>query len=247
MRLARALRRKFGIAAPRLAVRTHVAWHWRWLLLAVSLAIGLSLAGSIYDVGLRFAGFERGEANQELARLGEQLMQLRNEVAAQRAAATGAERQLRIERATQNDLAQHVRTLQDENARLKEDLSFFRSLMSAAGQEGELSIHRFKVEHDALPGEYRYRLLLLQSGQREREFRGSVQLLVSLMANGKRTLLTVPAEDAPTQLRVNFKYYQRVEGSFQVAPGSAVKSVQVRIFEHGAAQPKLVQAVVVPS
>lgn len=247
MRLARALRRKFGIAAPRLAVRTHVAWQWRWLLLAVALAIGLSLAGRIYDVGLQFAGFERGEANQELARLTEQVAQLRSEVAKQRAAVTAGERQLQIERVTQNDLAQHVRTLQDENARLKEDLGFFRSLMSAAGKEGGLSIYRFTVERDALPGEYRYRLLLLQSGQREREFRGSVQLLVNLLANGKRTVLTVPAAGAADQLRVNFKYYQRVEGLFQVAPGSAVKSVQVRIFEHGAAQPKLVQAIAVPS
>jgi hypothetical protein len=247
MRLVRALRRKFGIAAPRLAVRTHVAWHWRWLLLATALAIGLSLAGRIYDVGLQFAGFERGEANQELARLAEQVAQLRSDAATQRAAVTAGERQLQIERVTQNDLAQHVRTLQDENARLKEDLGFFRSLMSAAGKEGGLSIYRFKVERDALPGEYRYRLLLLQSGQREREFRGSVQLLVNLLADGRRTVLTVPAAGAADQLRVNFKYYQRVEGLFQVAPGSAVKSVQVRIFEHGAAQPRLVQAIAVPS
>ena len=26
----RALRRRFGIAAPRVAVTTHVAWYWRW-------------------------------------------------------------------------------------------------------------------------------------------------------------------------------------------------------------------------
>jgi len=29
--LFRSLRRKFGIAAPRVSVQTHVAWYWRWL------------------------------------------------------------------------------------------------------------------------------------------------------------------------------------------------------------------------
>lgn len=245
MKLARALRRTFGIAAPRLAVRTHVAWHWRGLLLIVSLAIGLSMASRIYDVGLSFAGFERGAADQEKARLGAQVSQLRAENATLRAAVTAGERQSQIERVTQEDLAKHVRTLQDDNARLKEDLSFFRSMIAVAGKESGLSIYRFKVERGALPGEYRYRLLLLQPGQRERDFQGKVQLLVTVWQDNKRTVLTFPEVGESPQLGLSFKYYQRIEGAFQVAPGAVVKSVQVKVFERGAAQPRLVQAIAV--
>ena len=42
-------------------------------------------------------------------------------------------------------------------------------------------------------------------------------------------------------LNLNFKYYQRIEGSFQVAPESVVKSMDVRVFENGTASPKITQ------
>ena len=49
------------------------------------------------------------------------------------------------------------------------------------------------------------------------------------------------AEDAAFQL--NFKYYQRVEHSFQLPPDTSVDSIQVRIYERGASEPKIQQNV----
>ena len=39
---------------------------------------------------------------------------------------------------------------------------------------------------DALPGEYRYRLLLTQSGQRSKDFQGSLQFVVNLQQDNKK-------------------------------------------------------------
>jgi hypothetical protein len=39
--------------------------------------------------------------------------------------------------------------------------------------------------------------------------------------------------------------HQRIDGAFKVAPGSEVKSVQVRVFEGGKPQPKVMQTVAV--
>ena len=61
------LRRRFGIAAPRVAVRSEVAWYLRWLGLIVVLACSAALAAWMYDAGRRFAGFDRSEVEQELA------------------------------------------------------------------------------------------------------------------------------------------------------------------------------------
>jgi hypothetical protein len=158
---------------------------------------------------------------------------------------TQSERKMQIEEATQNDLAKTIKTLQDENAQLKEDLGFFRKLMSPDKSSGDLSLYRFQVENSVLPGEYRYRMLLLQGGQREREFQGKLQLLINVVQEGKKQVLAFPAsKDAGAQAyNVNFKFYQRLEGTFRVGPDAQVKSVQVRIFENGAAQPKLMQTV----
>ncbi|HWN29791.1 MAG TPA: DUF6776 family protein, partial [Burkholderiales bacterium] len=121
---------------------------------------------------------------------------------------------------------------------------FFQSLLSAGSKEA-VSIYRFNVEPDTLPGEYRFRLLLLQMGPRQKEFHGKLQFLVDVMQNGQKSVMTIPKENASDldEYNVNFKYYQRVEGSFRVEPGAVANSVQVRVFENGASEARLMQTV----
>ena len=244
MRLNRRLKHRFGIAAAPLSVRRHVAWYWRLPLMAILLAGGMALSWRFYDAGTHFSGLERGVTVDELQRLREKLGSLERENVSLRSDGAQSERKMQIEQATQNDLAKTVKTLQDENAQLKEDLTFFRKQMSSDKSDGDLSIYRFKVEN-TMPGEYRYRLLLLQGGQREREFQGKVQFLVSYTQGGEKLVMTLPStkEAEARAYNLNFKYYQRLEGVFHTEPNAQVKKVQIRVFESGAAQPKLMQAV----
>ena len=41
--------------------------------------------------------------------------------------------------------------------------------------------------------------------------------------------------------KLDFRFYQRVEGTFRVAAGTVVKSMQVRVFENGSKEAKLTQ------
>ena len=61
------LRQRFGIAAPKVAVRTQVPWYLRWLGLALLLAFSAAVAAWMYDAGRRFAGFDRSEVAAYLA------------------------------------------------------------------------------------------------------------------------------------------------------------------------------------
>src|SRR3990167_8253458 len=60
------LRQRFGIAAPRVAVRGQIPWYWRWLGIALLLVAAMLLAAWIYDAGGRFAGFDRSEITGQL-------------------------------------------------------------------------------------------------------------------------------------------------------------------------------------
>ncbi|HUW50233.1 MAG TPA: DUF6776 family protein [Sulfuricella sp.] len=244
MKLRCALKRYFGIAASPLTVRRHVAWYWRLPLFAILLAGMAILSWWFYDAGMRFAGFERGVTVEELQRLRAKVGVLERENASLRSDGAQSERKMQIEQITQKDLVKNVKTLQDENAQLKEDLVFFRKQMSPDKNAGELSIYRFKVEN-TMPGEYRYRLLLLQGGQREREFQGRVELLVNFSQEGEKTVMTIPSSKGADARAYNlsFKYYQRLEGTFHMEPKAVVKNVQIRVFENGSAQPKLMQSV----
>ena len=245
------LQRKFGISAAHLAVRPHVPWYVRW---AITLPFIMAAGGLVwwaYDSGLEFAGFHRGQAEQELAGLHAQVANLRGENAQLASQAASFERQAQIERAANLETARQLQGVNEENLRLKEDLTLFQNLTLSGTREGELSIQQLKVERDALPGEYRYRLLLVQGGkQRAKAFLGNLQLLVNVQHNGERSVVVFPpenstpgsaAENAAYQL--NFKYYQRIERSFHLPDAVSVKSVQVRIYERGTSEPKAKQIV----
>ena len=243
--LIRTLQRKFGISAPRVAVRTHIAWYWRWLGYVALGAFVFGVGWTTYDYGMELAGFRQSEAARALARLNEEIRQREAGIMELRSQVAAAERQMQIERATYGDLAKQVKLLAEENAVLREDLGFFQSLMAAGGKEGALSINRFRVQPEALPGEYRYRLLLVQNGQRVKEFQGTLQFVLNLEQGDRKFALTLPQEgEANTkEYQVSFKFFQRVEGTFKVAPGAVVKSLQIRVFENGSNAPKLSQSV----
>ena len=235
----------FGISAPHMAVRAAMPWYLRWLGLIVLALVVLLLARATYDFGKKFAGFDQSEADREVQRLGEINAKIRQEIAGIRGELALSERQLHMERATHTDLIKQMKTLTAENAELKEDLAFFQTLMPSGGKDGGVAVNRFLVQNDVLPGEYRYRLLLTQTGQRNKDFQGTLQFVVNLQQQDKKVVLTLPAEgdQADKAFKVNFRFYQRVEGTFRIDADAVVKSMQVRVFENGSKEPKLTQAV----
>ncbi len=196
---------------------------------------------------MELAGFRQGEAARVLDRLRSEIRSREAELAGLRSQLVAAERQMQIERATYGDLAKQVKTLSEENAALREDLAYFQSLMAAGGKEGSVSINRFRVQPEALPGEYRYRLLLVQSGQRVKDFQGTLQFVLNLEQGDKKYVLTLPREEERNarDYQISFKFFQRVEGTFKVAPDAVVRSLQVRVFENGTVAPKLSQTVTI--
>jgi hypothetical protein len=241
------LRRRFGIAAPKVSVRTHVPWYLRWLGLAVLLAFSAALAAWMYDAGRRYAGFDRSEVEQELSAARGELGKIREEFERLRAIANAADSKVSIERTAQQKLAQQARALEQDNARLREELAIFESMLSSdTASAAPLSVLRFKVEPDMLPGEFHYRVLLLASGPRRgREFQGRLELVVSLTEGGRGAMIVFPGEghaDSAT-FRLAFKHFQRVDGTFRVDPKAKVESVQVRVYETGSAEPKATRSV----
>jgi len=243
--LLKKFRQRFGISARRMTVKTHVAWYWRMLGLVAVLSCSFALAAWIYDAGRRFAGFDRGEAELELSQLRESAGRMAQEAAELRASVHASESKLQIERSAQTQLGQQVKALEDENARLKEDLAFFENLIPSENRDNSLLINRFRAEPGALPGEYRYRLLLL-GGRRDKLFQGNLQLLVTLQQDGKDAIIALPEEGEAQAYKISFKYFQRIEGTFRVNPGARVKMVQVRVFEIGSAQVRATQSFKLP-
>jgi hypothetical protein len=237
-------RRRFGIAAPRVMVRTQWPWYLRWLLLGMLLAASAALAMWIYDAGRRFAGFDRDETQLELAALQRKLKSAQDELGRLRAIANASESKIAMERAAQQDLTRQVRGLGADNARLREELAVFESTLSVdPAKAPPLSIKRFRVEPELRPGEYRYHLLLMALGARRDDYRGRFELTVSLTKDGRDAMITLPRANTSEaqEFSLSFKHFQRVQGTFRVDPAARVNSVQLRVYENGVSQERATQ------
>ncbi|HVY06030.1 MAG TPA: DUF6776 family protein [Burkholderiales bacterium] len=247
MTFIKSIKRRFGIAAPRVAIHTHVPWYWRGLSIAAFAGAVLGGGWLTYDLGRQYAGFDNSEAQREKGRLQDLNWSLHDENASLRREVASAERQLQIELATHGNLSTQIHNLMEENALLKEDLAFFQTLMASGGEAGGISINRFRIQPDALPNEYRYRLLIAQSKQRVKDFRGRLQFIVDLEIAGKSEVISFPKEGETSQAyNLAFKFYQRVEGTFLVPPGAVLKKVQVRVLEAGNPTPVSTQSLNLP-
>ena len=226
-------------------------WYVRWAIAFPFVFAASALVWWAYNSGLEFAGFHRAQAEQEISGLRSQVSTLISENAELASRVASYERQAQIEVAANLETAKQLHGVNEENLRLKEDLTLFQNLTVSGTREGELSIQHFKIENDTLPGEYRYRLLLVQGGQqRAKPFLGNLQLLVNVLHNGERSVVVFPhesttLENAPADAtyQLNFKYYLRIQRSFQLPEDVSVESIEVRIFERGSSEPKIKQSV----
>lgn len=232
----RRLRGRFGISAPRVAIRTHLPWYWRALSIVVLSGVSLALAAWIYDAGQRFAGFHQGASEHEIAEMRERLAKLESELEGARKVANSSESRLRIESTSQERLTSQIRALEEENIRLQADLATFESL--AGGQIGSagLAISRLEIVPGG-GGQYRYRLLLAHTGdKKDKEFKGMIQFLATVQQGKETVMIQFPAtgDPAASQYQVHFRYFRRLEGTFSLAAEDRVLRVEARLLQDGA-------------
>ena len=237
------LRQRFGISAPKVAIRTHVAWYWRALAMIGVLSISLAIAAWIYDAGRRIAGFDSHESVREIQALRNYVMEVDDELTRLRSLAGAGESSLQIERATQMQLSSQVKSLEIENAALKQDLAFFEELMPSAdlGEEVGVKIDRLRIAQEGSSGEFRYRMLVVNNGGRKaKAISGTLQLLVKVQLAGKDVMITVPSAKESNQQRFQFeiKHFHRLEGVFSVPAEAVIKNVEARLLQDGVIRAK---------
>jgi hypothetical protein len=224
--------RSLSVSGPRVAVRPQLPLFLRLLIATATLA-------SAFAAGFLARGVSSEPADvapaEDIAELRTQLTQAIADRDREAAAAANWESRLAVERAAQEQVATQMKALADENARIREDLAFFESLLPTAPNAKGVVIRSFRLQPDGDGSVLRYRLLVQQSGRPERDFVGNVNLTVNFEHEGRHEALHLPdpAVPATSPATLSFRHYQRVEGSFSVPAGAIVRSVLVRIDSNG--------------
>lgn len=238
------LRRRFGVAAPKLSVKTQWSWRMKATIGALILAAFGWLYYSGFDAGRLFAGFNVGKIEEERTKMIAELATLREENERLRKERIDLANTAQMAEGAKDVLSKQVLSLQAENTRLKEETSFFEKLIgSAAGGKNGLAIQRLQAERETADS-YRFRALVVQ-GTNDSQFKGRMQIQAQLVGdNNRRITVNLPEEQTDLQpvLALDFKTYQRVEGTFKVPPGAQLKTLNVRVLQGSAKEPRAQQS-----
>ncbi|GJL71632.1 MAG: hypothetical protein NMNS01_08310 [Nitrosomonas sp.] len=239
------MQNKLGILAKRVVVRPHVPWYYRLLIAATCISLLVALSWLMYNAGKKSVIPSKEIIfDAESYRSYDSSTCLQKEKRELCTQTAGLVRQLQINSTLHENLAEQVKTLGEENGQLKEELVFFQHLMSDNNSTNPgVSIHRFEVKQGENPGEYRYTLILVQGGQRPKGFKGNLKFLVTLRQNENKKTVPLTNRSATEFFAVNFKFYQRVEESFQVPADAIVESLQVQLFGKDKTKANLTQTV----
>jgi hypothetical protein len=235
----RKLRQTFGISAPRMTVRTHLSWRWKIpaLLALVGLVGGMWWWG--FDFGQFLGGFNRSAVAEKQAQLETDLAQARSENARLRVKTSELESDLNIARGAQATLSKQALELQSENTQIKEELAFLQNLVSDNSKQGTILIQRLTAERER-DDAYHYSLLIVRGGKPVDDFSGQLTLEASILSDGRPAVIALPDDqpDAAAALKLKFKYYQRIEGTLRIPPGSQLRALQAKVMETGQPTPK---------
>ena len=224
-RRLRNVKRHFGIAAPRVVVRTQFPRRWLWFAAVLVAALVLVLLWLAVELVRSRAGGE------EFERLRQAVVQQQDELSLLRSTAGTGQNAVSIERAAQQKLLLRVAALEQENSQLKEDLLLFERLVPAAGEDGAVRVESFRLQHEG-DGRFRYRILLAYQGGRQLpEFKGRLQLTVAFTHAGKPQQLVLPEKAGDAEYQLELRNFRRREGGFKLPDGAVVTAAEVRVLQ----------------
>ena len=213
-------------------VRSAFPWPIRWALVAVTIGFCSAIGLWAFVFGRESAGIEGG-TQAELVRLRERVTALDAELAQTRvqrdeaqSVANTANTLITTEKVSSEKILTQLKSLEDENRRLKDDLGFFEKLAPSLGAEG-VTIRALQGDIQA-DGKIRWQVLLIQAKKNPAEFSGHLEVAFVGVLNGKPW---IGAVSGPGGVPVKLLQYGRIEGLYEVPAQVQIKSLTVKLFE----------------
>lgn len=137
----------------------------------------------------------------------------------------------KLDQEENNKLHTLINNLEAENAKLKEELSFFEGFIPGS-ENSVISLKRLQITQDSVPNQYRYRALLIQ-GDRNPSRALKVQLLIKVLNKDKAAVIVLPSAESSQEPQFNIQLtrFARVAGMFSIPSDSQLQSVELRILD----------------
>jgi hypothetical protein len=227
-----------------LVVKQRSFWHSR-AGIALGVTVVLLLVWGIFEFGRYRAGFDTLAASDALSALQLQIEDMKKLHRSLREKNAVLERSGQIERQAYKQLEGAVTGLQDEILELKEELAFYRGIVSPKDAIKGLKIQDFELGGGTQPRYYHFKVVLTQVLNNGTVARGNLLFEVEGLQNGEQKRYTLEQlsdskDKAGPSFR--FKYFQILEGEFILPEEFEPIKVNLTIKPKSRAHKQLTQA-----
>lgn len=215
-----------------LVVKAYRPWRYR-IAIALLLALAIAAVAYAYNRGLTDGGYFYGEARAEreqmetrLAQADETEQRLREQVAV-------LARAQEVGQAARENLRQDLLGLQDEIQDLREELAFYRGIVSPEDGQRGLKIQDFSLAPGDGPRQFTYSLMLIQALTHDRRVEGRVELSVLGRMDGESHRLELADVADREELAFSFRYFEGLDGVIELPEGFEPGQVELRVRPSG--------------
>lgn len=181
-----------------------------------------------YLLGEKKAGFARESADSEMRSAFDQVQTLlgrNSELVEENAVLRQA---AEVEKIAHAEIRRALLEAEQEVSELRQELVFYRNLMSPGDTRAGLHVEAATLGPDLLPDTYRYELVLTQVRGKNRYASGQLLVKVSGHQGSEATLLTLAdvTPDGDASLKFRFKYFQTFSGQLTLPSGFKPDSIE---------------------
>ena len=138
----------------------------------------------------------------------------------------------KIEREAYQQANRELIRLQQELLAQKEELVFYRGIVSPSDTALGVNLQSFEVRRKSNQNEYSYKLILTKSGKSTRKVSGSTELLIRGESDGSVSelkLTDLVLEEADKSTKFAFRYFQVFEGDIILPEGFEPFEIKIGI------------------
>ena len=217
-----------------LVVKAHRPWKSKFIWGIVLLVLLIS-GWTLFDYGRYLAGYDSRDTGNEIEGLLDTQAHLEKRIETLREDKAVLQRAAQIERKAYNELDTTLKILQAEILEHKEELAFYRGIVSPKDSSSGLYLQNFYLTQNGDTRSYRYKVVLTQVLKNSRLINGKVKLQFDGLLNSESKILDLKEVTAKKVKDVNyrFKYFQNVEGVVEFPEGFSLLRVKVQILPRG--------------
>lgn len=216
-----------------LVVQSHRPWR-RPLVIAVWLGL-VALVIVAYELGHYQGGHKRLQFAEERERLETALADRAKANRDLREQVTRLERTQAIDSESYQVVRQELKQLQEEILELREEVEFYRGIVSPIERQAGLNIQTFQLERAGEEGLYHFELVMSQVLNNDRYVEGQVKIHLQGVQDGEPASLDFrdisPNDSVGEKFR--FRYFQRMEGDIRLPADFMARNVIVEMLPQG--------------